>query len=108
LEVLYYRSSSGASPVEKFIHSLESEEHAMFIATRRGIQRLGLNFDWVLYKPVKGKIWEIKFKCNRVQFRIFYFLKNREQMIWLLAFKKKDQKLKQRMINLAERRMKEV
>ena len=54
---------------------------------------------------VKGKIRELRIHYRSNQYRILYFFQLREQIILVHAFSKKTQSLKEKDIELAERRM---
>lgn len=54
---------------------------------------------------VRGKIRELRIHYRSNQYRILYFFKLRDQIILVHAFSKKTQRLKERDIELAERRM---
>lgn len=54
---------------------------------------------------VRGKIRELRIHYRSNQYRILYFFQLRDQIILVHAFSKKTQRLKERDIELAERRM---
>ena len=54
---------------------------------------------------VRGKIKELRIHHRSNQYRILYFFQLREQIVLVHAFSKKTQRLKEKDIDLAERRM---
>jgi phage-related protein len=62
----------------------------------------------MVFKPIEGKLWEIKFSSPNTGYRIFYCLLERGAMVWLHAFSKKTQKTPAKEIEMARKRMKEV
>ncbi len=108
MKVEFYRSSSGRYPLEEFIQGLSKDDQSLFVEIREGIEKEGLKYPYVIFKPLGGKLWEIKFRGTGGQYRIAYVLLTGPKMIWLHAFKKKTQKTSKLDLELAVKRMKEV
>jgi phage-related protein len=108
MKVNLYRSSSGRSPVEDFISNLSKEDQALFKTIHDGIELEGLKYPYVIFKPLEGKLWEIKFKGLDGSYRIAYVLVTGPKMFWLHLFKKKTQKISRLDFELAWKRMKEI
>ena len=108
MKVNFYQTSSGRKPVEEFVSGLSKADQVLFDTIRKGIEQDGLKFPYVIFKPIEGKLWEIKFKGLDGSYRIAYVLVSGPQMIWLHAFKKKTQKISRLDLELAWKRMKEV
>jgi phage-related protein len=89
MKVNFYQTSSGRKPVEEFVSGLSKADQVLFDTIRKGIEQDGLKFPYVIFKPIEGKLWEIKFKGLDGSYRIAYVLVSGPQMIWLHAFKKK-------------------
>jgi phage-related protein len=56
---------------------------------------------------VRGKIRELRIHYSSNQYRILYFFHVRDQIVLVHAFSKKTQQLKEKDIDLSERRMKD-
>jgi phage-related protein len=108
MKVNFYELSSGRSPVEDFIESLPKNDQARFAEVIVGIEQFGLAYSRVQFKPLWGKLWEIKFSSVGGGYRMAYVLIRGEEMVLLHAFRKSTQKTPIRDLDLAEKRMKEV
>jgi len=104
LEVTFYRSGQGNSPVEKYLDSLDDHEAAPLHAALKDISLHGLEGASVQLRVIKGKLWELKIH----QHRVFYVLITGPRMVLLHACKKQSQKARQGDLNLALARMEEV
>jgi phage-related protein len=108
LRIRFYTSSSGRSPIEKFIEGLAKEDQAKFNDVFEGITANGLEFAAVEFRHLQGKLWKIKFKAKGGGYRVIYVMIEQDLMVWLHAFKKDSQKTPREELDLAQRRMKEV
>lgn len=108
MKINFYLTSSGRSPVEKYIEGLPKEDQAKFVDVIKGIREYGLEFEPVVFKHLKGKLWEIKFRAKGAGYRVVYVIVEKDLMLWLHAIKKDSQKTPPEDLDLAERRMKEV
>ena len=108
MRVLFYKTRSGRMPVKEFISDLAKPDQARFIEVVESVERFGLGCPRVQFRQLRGKLWEIKFSGIGGGCRVAYVLLDKEQMIWLHAFKKEGQKTPLNDIRLAEKRMKEV
>lgn len=108
MKVTFYLTSSGRSPIEDFMEKLSAKDKAKFAEVLSGLLEYGLEYSRAQFKPLRGKIWEIKFKSDGGGYRVAYVMLEKNSMIWLHAFKKKTQKTAKRDLELAEKRMLEV
>lgn len=108
LKVEFYITTSGRSPVEDFIKGLPFGDKERFRAVLEGIEKDGLNFSRARFKPLRGKLWEVKFSAPGGGFRIAYFIQKERTMMILHAFRKTSQKTSLLDLNLATQRMKEL
>ena len=108
MKVVFYEASSGRSPIEDFIRDLSKKDKARVIDVIKGLEQYGLDCPRVIFKPLRGKLWEIKFNSTEGSYRIAYVIIAKDSMVWLHVFKKKTQKTQISDIELAEKRMKEV
>ncbi|HJT24585.1 MAG TPA: type II toxin-antitoxin system RelE/ParE family toxin [bacterium] len=108
MKVDFYKTTSGRSPIEDFIKGLSAADQARFADVYYGIKEHGLECPRVIFKPISGKLWEIKFSSEGGKYRILYVVVVGDRMIWLHAFKKKTQKTPQNDLETAEKRLREV
>ena len=108
MKVNFYELPSGRSPIEEFIEGLPKGDQARFAEVLVGLEQFGLAYSRVQFKPLRGKLWEIKFSSPGGGFRMAYVLVTAEEMVVLHAFRKSTQKTPLRDLDLAEKRMKEV
>ena len=104
----FYHTSSGRSPIEEFIEALSKADKARFAEVLVGLGQFGMSYSRVTFKPLRGKLWEIKFSAPGGGYRVVYVLVARDEMVILHAFKKTTPKTPLRDLDLAEKRMKEV
>ncbi len=103
MRLLFYRTSGGASPVQKYIDGLPSSEAAKITATLADIEKGGL-VGAVHVRPIEGKLWEIKIDRHR----IFYVLIRASELVLLHAYWKQTRKAPRNEIEIARRRLKEI
>lgn len=108
MKVNFYQTASGRSPVEDFIKDLQKADQARFAEVIVGIEEFGLGYSRVQFKPLRGKLWEIKFSAPGGGYRLAYVIVDNDEMVILHSFKKTTQKTPTRDLDLAEKRMKEV
>ena len=108
MRVNFYELSSGRSPVEDFIEDLSKADQARFAEVIVGLSEYGLSYSRVQFKPLRGKLWEIKFAAPGGGYRMAYVLVQSDEMVIVHAFRKSTQKTPIRDLDLAEKRMKEV
>jgi phage-related protein len=108
MRIDYYKTTSGRRPVKEYILDLSKQDQARFFEVYEGIKDKGLNYHEVVFRPLSGKLWEIKFSAPSGGFRIAYVLIDKDFMIWLHVFRKTTQKTPKNDLWLAEKRMKEV
>ena len=104
MNVRFYTTPGGSSPVERYLADLEAKERANVLGVLDDIRRNGLEKAQAKARQIEGKLWEIKVSRHRV----FYVTIKGPEMILLHAYKKQGQKAPRREIDLALARMKEV
>lgn len=107
MKIYFYKSDNGREPVKEALNKLPLIERANAYEKLEGVELYGFNFSRVVFKQIKGKLWEIKYKFKN-QHRILYCLKEAEIMVLLHYVKKKTQKLEINDREIAEQRMMEV
>lgn len=108
MRVDFYETSSGQSPVEKYIETLPKADQARFAEVLTGLEEHGLAYGRAQFRQLRGKLWEVKFSSSSGGYRMAYVLLTGDEMVILHAFKKSTQKTPLRDLDLAEKRMKEV
>lgn len=107
MKVLFFKSNK--TPVLEFIRSLEIEERARILACLKSMEDLGIDYcPRVQFRQIKGKLWEIKIKASKSDYRIFYAMVAKNTIVLLHAYKKQSQKAPAKEIKIAEKRLFEV
>ncbi len=110
MQIKFYRAASGRSPVEEFISSLSLDVQAEFadaLAVLGAGENLAMPLSRNLSSIHKG-LHELRLKDRAGIYRIFYFIKSKDGIYFLHAFKKKSQELPRQEIDLAIKRIREI
>jgi len=59
MQVFFYQTAAGHSPIKRFIDSLPEEDQARFIEVFQEIEKRGLAAVRLVFKQIEGKLWEI-------------------------------------------------
>ena len=102
--VRFYRTASGASPVERYLFGLESRERALVFEAIDAVERYGLDSSHVTMRQLDGRLWELKISAQRV----LYVTVNGPVVVLLHGYRKQGQKAPLRELEVARKRMKEV
>ena len=106
-EIIFYKTSSGHSPVEEFIDSLNEKEAKKVVWTLRLVRDLERVPEEYLKKlKSTDDIWEIRVQFGNNIFRFLGFYAS-NTIILTNAFSKKTQKTPEKEIELAKQRKKE-
>jgi phage-related protein len=108
MEVVFYRTQSGRSPVQEAIAKLAKADQARFLEVADGIERHGLKCPRVHFRQLEGKLWEVKFATATGGFRIAYVIVERKRMVWLHVFRKESRRTPRNDLGVARNRMMEV
>lgn len=108
MRVFFYKTGRGRSPVREYIDGLHKEDLARFLEVVEEIEAHGFSASRVQFKPIEGKLWEVKFHARTSGYRVFYCMLEKDIMVWLHAFSKKTQKTPLKEIEVARNRMKEI
>ncbi len=65
--VRFYRTASGASPVEKYLAGLEAKERAAVLGDLNNVQKSGLSAPGVVTRQIRGKLREIAVAEQRMR-----------------------------------------
>lgn len=111
VEVRFYMTGSGRTPVRDFIRGLPGRCQAATLDALEQIEKFGLPAPGVSCRQIAGKLWEIKIEAGAAV-RVFYVLvtgpEAKPRMILLHAYLKGSQKTPEHDKHLALKRMKEV
>ncbi|MCH9739616.1 MAG: type II toxin-antitoxin system RelE/ParE family toxin [Epsilonproteobacteria bacterium] len=107
-EVVFYKLSSGKSPIEDFLNSLSSKEAQKVTWVLSLIEELE-QVSTKYYKHLSNTdgIVEIRVQIAKNHFRLLGFEHNGKFIVLTNGFKKKDQKVPKSEIDLAQQRRKE-
>jgi phage-related protein len=103
--IVFYTTDRGDSPVDEFLDSLNKKARAKVEAYLSFLEEQGPNLVRPYADIVRGKIRELRIHHSSNQYRILYFFHLRFQIVLAHALSKKTQQLKEKDIELVERRM---
>jgi phage-related protein len=103
--LIFYTTERGDSPVDDFLDGLDKKSLAKVAAHLSLLEERGPHLKRPYADVVRGKIRELRIPQSSNQYRILYFFQMRDQVVLTHAFPKKTQQLKEKDIELAERRM---
>jgi len=104
-EIIFYRTSTGYCPVEKFLDLLPSKHSKKVSWVLSLIEDLPMVPKQYFKKLVNtDDIWEIRVKSGGEAYRLLGFLDGSNLVVLDYAFQKKTQKTTQNAIKTAERR----
>src|SRR3990172_12195129 len=102
----FYEEDDGSAPVEKFLAQLLKDHRAKAVAIIKRLEEAGPTLPFPYSSQVKGKIRELRTQQGKDRIRILYFADKQRRFILLHAFIKRTEKLREKDIEIAERRMK--
>jgi phage-related protein len=100
-----YTTERGDSPIDAFLDGLDKKSRAKVAAYLSLLEEEGPNLKRPYADVVRGKIRELRIHQSSNQYRVLYFFHVHDQIILVHAFSKKTQQLKEKDIELSERRM---
>jgi phage-related protein len=101
MKIRFFTTRRGDAPVQEYIDALEDHEHARVNGVLDDIRKHGLQATLVRFRPIRGKLWEIKVQPHR----IFYIVESGGSLWLLHAYKKQGQKAPRVEIETALMRM---
>lgn len=101
MEITFYQTTRGNTPVKKFIENLDESTAEKIAAVILDIEQNGLEGPTVEKRQVQGKLWELKVW----QQRIFYTVISGPQMVLLHACKKQGKKARKEDLSTAKSRL---
>lgn len=104
-KVELYDRPDGSSPVTEFIEQQSSHNQAEIYAEFDDLAEFGLMPRGEKLKHLEGKLWELRFKGEALQFRFIYFAHKGRKLVILHGFCKKTPKTPKRELEVARRRL---
>jgi phage-related protein len=103
--LVFYTTERGDSPIDEFLDGLDKKSRAKVAAHLSLLEEEGPNLKRPYADVVRGKIRELRIQFSSNQYRILYFFHLRNQIVMVHAFSKKSPQLKEKDLELAEKRM---
>ena len=103
--LILYTTARGDSPIDEFLDGLDKKSRAKVAAYLSLLEDEGPNLKRPYADVARGKIRELRIHYSSNQYRVLYFFHVRDQIVLVHAFSKKTQQLKEKDIDLSERRM---
>jgi phage-related protein len=103
--LVLYTTERGDSPIDEFLDGLDKKSRAKVAAHLSLLEEEGPNLKRPYADVVRGKIRELRIQFSSNQYRILYFFHLRNQIVMVHAFSKKSPQLKEKDLELAEKRM---
>jgi phage-related protein len=103
--LVFFTAERGDSPLDDFLDGLDKKSRAKVAAYLSILEEQGPNLRRPYADIVRGKIRELRIHHSSNQYRILYFFHMFDQIVLVHAFSKKTQQLKEKDIDLAEKRM---
>jgi phage-related protein len=104
-EIEFYRTVSGACPVEEFLDSLNPKQAQKIAWVLRAVRELD-RVPQQYFKKLEGTdhLWEVRAEFGGLAFRLLGFWMEGALIVLTSGFAKKTQKTPEREIQLAEQR----
>lgn len=103
--IKFYKTAMGNNPVQDYLNSLPREAKEDIAAVVTLLKERGTNLLLPHAKPVDKKLWELRVHSKEQIHRILYFAYKNKTMVFLHGVTKKTQKLSNKDIKLAYKRM---
>lgn len=102
--VVFYRESSGRSPVREFFESVGAGVQDSLAASIEILRRRNIQARSPLVRHLDGKLWELRDEVRTNIYRVIYFFYSGRRIVLLHAFQKKTQKTPRRELETAQDR----
>ncbi len=104
-DLVFFTRVRGDSPIDEFLDGLDKKSRAKVAAYLSLLEEEGPSLKRLYADLARGKIRELRIQYRSNQYRVLYFFHFRDQIVLVHAFSKKTQQLKEKDIELSERRM---
>ena len=108
MKITFYVSSSGRSYFERFLDEIPRQDKSQILAVFEDIKNYGLNALGCQFRPIEGKLWEIKIRTSGGGWRFFYVMLSSDHMHVLHSYRKQTEKAPKHELNVARKRLKEI
>lgn len=108
MKITFHVSSSGRSYFERFLEDLNRQDKAQILAVFEDIKIYGFNAIGCQFRPIEGKLWEIKIRTTGGGWRFFYVMLSLDHLHVLHSYRKQTEKAPKHEIEVARKRLKEV
>jgi len=100
-----YDRPDGSSPVTEFIEAQAKRNQAKILAEIDDLAEFGLTPRGDKLKQLQGRLWELRFRGDQIQFRFIYFAHIGRSIVILHGFVKKTGKTPKRELEISRRRL---
>lgn len=107
-EVFFYVDARGRQPVRDWMEALSVKTQQKIAAWIHLLEAEGHQLRRPYADKVRGALYELRIRFGADQIRILYFFFMRDKIILLHVFRKKQDRIEARDIELAEARMADV
>jgi putative addiction module killer protein len=107
VELVFFNTSTGRSPVIDAIRELDAPSRAKVGAFLRTLEEQGRKLREPHVKSLGNGLMELRVPIGHGQYRVFYFFAGAEVIVLLHAFQKKSQKAPLKELELAHKRLNE-
>jgi phage-related protein len=98
-----YRTASGADPIREFLSERTPDERRAILAAMEEVRQEGLR----AARHLRGDIYEVRVMTARSSLRVLFAQEARPVMLALVAYQKTTQKAPSKIVELAERRLRD-
>jgi phage-related protein len=92
-KTIYYEKPNGRCPVVDFLSSRNAEENVYIENEIERLEQYGDKHGRPYIGYLRDKIWELRVKVNRSQFRIFFFFFEGNKIVMTHGYLKKTRKV---------------
>jgi phage-related protein len=103
--VEFYLDERDRSPVREFIESLDQKTQSRLAALIEYVRMHNIQAREPHVKNVSGKLYEMRERSDKRDYRIFYFTVRDRRIVLLHGFQKKSQRTPKREIEVAQERL---
>jgi phage-related protein len=110
MEIKYYQTPGGRSPVEEFLLALP-EETRLEIADAMVLLESGQRLEMPLSRSLSGirpGLHELRVRDRAGQVRVIYYIKREEAIYLIHGFRKKTRTIPRRELDIIHKRLKEI
>jgi phage-related protein len=106
-KVKYYETSSGKSPVEEFVGTLQASTKAKLLRQVELLEEMGPDLGMPNTKPIGNGLFELRVR-GREEVRSIYLFHVAKTIFVLHAFKKKTMAISRKDLRIARARQQEI